>query len=243
MRRRLTRGAALMFTGAVLLLAADFWEKKGPDAWTTAEVEQILTDSPWAREADVAFVGDTSSPIGGGSRGRGGIGFPGQGRRTSGPGGISLPDGGWGSPFANDRLESAAFPKGNVLVRWSSALPVRQALARVGAQHMEERPDLLEKFYIISLTHVPAGMAQLAATPDRLRAAARLTPKGRASIRAQRIEVRPQPGTPGIDLYFPRSNRLSVEDRNIVFDLVAEEYAVSAKFKPREMLYRGELGL
>ena len=79
MRRQLTRGAALMFTGAVLLLAADFWEKKAPDAWTTAEVERILTDSPWAREAEVAFVGDTSSPIGGGSRSRGGIGFPGRG--------------------------------------------------------------------------------------------------------------------------------------------------------------------
>jgi hypothetical protein len=243
MRRQLLRGTAFLFTGVALLLAADFWETKDPATWSASEIERILTDSPWAQAADVSFVGDRSSPIGGGSRDRGST-FPGQGRRRSQRGGgISLPDGGWGTPFTTAGLQSPGMGSFPVVVRWSSARPVRRALQQVGAEHIEERPDLLEDYYIVSLTHVPAGMARLSDTPERLRTAARLTPRGRATVLADRIEVRPQPGTPGIDLYFPRSLRLTSADRNVVFELAADNYLVSAKFKPREMVYRGEFGL
>ena len=60
-------------------------------------------------------------------------------------------------------------------------------------------------------------------------------------MRAERIEIRPQPGTPGIDLYFPRKTELSTDDRQVVFELVAEDYELQAKFKPRDMVYRGKL--
>lgn len=232
------RAAALLLPGALLLLAADFWETKDPRDWSASDIERILTDSPWAREADVSFGGDRSSPIGGGGN------SPGQRRgRSRVPGGIGLPDGGWGTPFTTAGLQASGMGKNQVIVRWSSALPIRQALRQVGALQIDERPDLLRDYYIVSLTHIPAGMARLSDTPERLRAAARLTPKGRGTILAERIEVRPQPGTPGIDIYFPRDLGIEVEDRNVIFELAAESYVVSAKFKPREMVYRGEFGL
>lgn len=242
MRRRIVSATLILFASALVLYAADFWEQKEPDQWTTEEVERMLIDSPWAQEAQVRFVGDPGAPIGGSGRG-GGIGLPGQRRGSSGTGGISLPDGGWGGKFASVGTESRAFREGDIVALWSSSLPVRRALQLVGAAHIEKRPELLKDFYIVSLSRIPPGMARLADTPDKLRAAARLTPKGRTPIRAEHVEVRPQPGTPGIDLYFPRSANFSFDDRQIVFDLVAEDYEVIAKFKPRSMLYGGQLAL
>jgi hypothetical protein len=231
---------ALLFGG--LLLAADFWEKKAPEDWTPEEVETILNDSPWAQAGSISFVGDKSQPIGGGSRD--GIGFP----RSRFPGSrpttrSGQPDGGWGGKFAAAGKESRGFNDGDVIVRWSSALPIRQALELAGAADSAPRPELVQDYYIISLSRVPPGMAQLADEPEKLRAAAHLTPKDRASIGAERIEIRPQPGTPGVDFYFPRKTELSAGDRQIVFELTVEDYELKAKFKPREMIYRGNLEL
>lgn len=231
-----------MLTSAAVLLAADFWEKKAPEDWTAEEVEQILTDSPWAQELSLKFVGDRSQPLGGGSSG-GGIGFPGQRGRPGAGGGISLPNGGWGGNFAAIGTQSDAFGEADLVVRWSSAAPIRQALLRAGAQHIEERPDLLEDYYVVSVSRIPAPLARLADDPEKLRALARLIPKDRPAIRAERIELRPQPGTPGIELYFPRSADLSIDDRQIVFELTGEDYGATAKFKPRDMIYRGSLEL
>lgn len=243
MHRRLVPLMTLLFAGAALLLAADFWEKKAPQDWAPQEIDTVLSDSPWAQAADISFVGDTSQPIGGGSRG-GGIGFPGSRSPTSGPttrGG--QPDGGWGGKFSAVGKESHAVSGSDVVVRWSSALPVRQALELAGGAESLPRPDLLERYYVISLSRIPAAMARLADEPEKLRAAARLELKDRASIRAERIELRPQPGAPGIDLYFPRTAKLSADDRQILLELTAEDYELKVKFKPREMIYRGNLEL
>jgi hypothetical protein len=225
-----------------MLLAADFWEKKAPQDWTAEEVDTILTDSPWAQTASIAFVGDKSQPIGGGSGG--GIGRPRSPFPTSGPTNrTGQPDGGWGGRFSAVGTASRAFRGGDVVVRWSSALPIRQALEQAGAADSAPRPELLNDFYVISLSRIPPGMARLVDEPEQLRAAARLTPKDRAAIRAERVEIRPRPGTPGVDICFPRSPGLTADDRQIVFELVAEDYELKAKFKPRDMTYNGKLEL
>jgi hypothetical protein len=128
-------------------------------------------------------------------------------------------------------------------VRWSSALPIRQALEQAGAADSAPRHELLDDYYVISLSRVPPGMARLVDEPEQLRMTARLIPTDRAAMRAERLEIRPQPGTPGVDLYFPRTSELTVDDRQIVFELVAEDYELKAKFKPRDMIYRGRLEL
>lgn len=243
MRRRFVPRIALLFLCAAVLLAADFWEKKAPADWTNEEVETILTDSPWAQVGSISFIGDKSQPIGG-SSGGGGIGFPGSRFPGSGPTTrTGQPNGGWGGKFSAVGQESRGFSDGDVVVRWSSALPIRQALERAGSSDSAPRPELLRDYYVVSLSRVPPGMAQLADEPEKLRAAGRLTPKDRASMRAERIAMRPQPGVPGVDLYFPRKTELSADDRQIVFELTAEDYELKAKFKPRDMIYRGKLEL
>ncbi len=242
MQRHLVRAGLVFLVGAAVLLAAtDFWEKKAPEDWTSEEVETILTDSPWAQAASISFVGDKSQPIGGRSGRGGGIGFPGS--RFPGSGSTTRsgqPDGGWGGHFSAVGTESRGFNEGDVVVRWSSALPIRQALERSGTADSAPRPEMLKDYYVVSLSRIPAGMTRLADEPEKLRTAAHLTPKDHASMRAERIEIRPQPGTPGVDLYFPRKTELSADDRQIVFELTAEDYELKAKFKPRDMVYHGK---
>ena len=36
----------------LLLAAAPFWEAKGPAAWSEDELNQLLTESPWAQVAE-----------------------------------------------------------------------------------------------------------------------------------------------------------------------------------------------
>ena len=241
MQRHLVRASLVLLTSAAVLLAADFWEKKAPQDWTSEEVETILTDSPWAQVGSISFVGDKSQPIGGGSGG-GRVGLPRSRFPTSGPATrTGQPDGGWSGRYLAAGTESRAFSNGDVVVRWSSALPIRQALERTGAGDSVPRPELLRDYYVVSLSRIPAGMVRLADEPEKLRTAAHLTPKDRASMPAERIEIRPQPGMPGIDLHFPRETELGAEDRQIIFELVAEDYELKAKFKPRDMIYHGKM--
>jgi hypothetical protein len=231
-----------LLTGAAALLAEDFWEKKAPQHWTAEEVETVLTHSPWAQVGSISFVGDRSRPIGGGSGG--GIGFPSGRFPGSGPTTrTGQPNGGWGGDFSAIGQQSRALSDADVVVRWSSALPIRQALEQAGAADSAPRPELLDDYYVISLSRVPPGMARLVDEPEQLRMTARLIPTDRAAMRAERLEIRPQPGTPGVDLYFPRTSELTVDDRQIVFELLAEDYELKAKFKPRDMIYRGRLEL
>jgi len=48
---------------ALLLLAAPFWEVKAPEQWTAAELESLLTDSPWAQMADAGRHTPNSPPV------------------------------------------------------------------------------------------------------------------------------------------------------------------------------------
>ena len=89
--------------GAVMLLAADFWQKKPYTAWDATDIQRVLNDSPWAREVEILMgalrmagggPGDSgemarsSSPLAGAGR-EGGMGGPG----GAGMGGAAGPGG------------------------------------------------------------------------------------------------------------------------------------------------------
>jgi len=145
----------------------EFWEAKPSSEWSVEEVDRIITRSPWAKGASVAY---NSGPGGfggnGGGSGRsrgsggigipgGGIGFPGGGGNRGGyPGGYpgSGTGGGAGGPGAgaprdgndgNDRRRLDA------IVRWESGLPIQEAL-RIGAGNEKPNPDF-QKYYVIAL--------------------------------------------------------------------------------------------
>ncbi|HXN45922.1 MAG TPA: hypothetical protein VN893_04735, partial [Bryobacteraceae bacterium] len=62
-------------SGPLLLLAGDSWRDKDPAQWSSDEVNQVLTNSPWARQVTTSASqeGDRSQSGGsGGGSGRSG---------------------------------------------------------------------------------------------------------------------------------------------------------------------------
>ena len=123
----------------------EFWEAKPSSEWSSAEVERMITKSPWAKEVIISTGGRGGSgyPNGGnrrGGMGGGGIGFPGGGIGFPGGGGLGYPGGGrypngggypgGGSPnggnYPNDGPRTY-----HATLRWESAAPSRRPCASV----------------------------------------------------------------------------------------------------------------
>src|SRR5215203_4552745 len=118
--RQPTMRCALAGTVAVLLasaalIAADFWEDKDFTTWSPQQVEKMLSDSPWAKKATIVLGSLREGQASGGfSSGGAGFGGGGGGRDSDGGGG-----------------EFSGVRRITVTVAWISALPVRQAIARL----------------------------------------------------------------------------------------------------------------
>ena len=232
MSANLLRSTVVAVVGASVLLAAPFWEAAEPESWTQAQIDELLSDSPWAKPAEVTYTGDR------GGRFPGGVGVPGGGGggRTPLPRTGPWPGAGGGIGFP---YRSEAFEADSTIV-WTSAAPVREALARQGVRE-ELRDTYLADYYVVTLDGLPLPLAPLAETPEAFRNGARIERKNRPAIRATRVEIRPGPGVPNVELYFPSDGSLSADEKYVEVVLAAGDYAIRKKFKPAEMVYRGRL--
>ena len=142
----------------------EFWESKPSSEWNAEEVERMITKSPWAKDASVAYNGGPGGLGGNGNgggmgRSRGGIGFPGGGIGFPGGGGGNrggYPGGGYpggggdpGSSGGGRAPRDDGRRQFNATVRWESALPMQEAL-RIGASDEKPNPDF-GKYYVIAL--------------------------------------------------------------------------------------------
>src|SRR5260370_14151471 len=140
-RRNLLILAGAGFTGIRLHAASgDFWNKKPPSQWTTQEIDQLITKSPWAKEVKAQYApgeAPSSSNGSGYPGGSQGGGYPGgsQGRgRTRGGigipriGGLGIPGMGGGRP----RSGGGSHP-GGPTSPLSRPLPLANPLAVHGA--------------------------------------------------------------------------------------------------------------
>ena len=226
---RILRPAILGSLTASLLWAGAFWDSAPPESWTEAQVEQLLLNSPWAKEAEVDFLGSAPS----------GVGFPGGQRRSPGRLPSPFPGGGGGWLQASSYTNHAFDP--DVTVRWESALPIRHALDLADSGLNDG--SYAERYYVVTLTSLPLGAAPSADDPEQLRRSVALLRKGRPQIRAERVEILPQPGAPGVCVYFSREKRITLDDKTVELVLHLGDYQVSRKFKLKDMVYRGSLEL
>ena len=107
--------------GLCIGFAGDFWKSKKYSAWNEDETKKMQDDTPWARQVPIKYT-VTAGPGMGGMPGRGGMGGPPMG------GGGGMEGGGGFGPLGPPKPESQA-PK--VVLRWQSALPIKQAVARM----------------------------------------------------------------------------------------------------------------
>ena len=271
------------------LLAADVWDKKPFTDWTPKDVEHVLTTSPWAKETAAAMSGGDGG-MGGGGRGGGrsgggrgggaggggagggggadmdasmggagggaggGMGGGGGGGGMGGAGGGGVPGGG------------AAAPQTMVLIRWQSALPVKQALLRGKfgneASTAAEAQALLaneEAYYVIAVEKLPRmGMGRPSPAgksaegkggndPERMRQmmarSTSLLRKGKEPIKPEDVKMATAEKTMTVYFLFPRTEAITLEDKEVEFVTKMGPLEIKRKFKLQDMVFAGKLAL
>ena len=227
---------ALAF-GVAVSLASDFWEKKKFPDWSESEAGRMLSDSPWARPVLIS-LGSMAGSTGGlqpAERGSGGKSCSACADRAS--------------PMVGRAQLPTLAGSISLIVRWRTALPVKQAVAKLrfgeetaNSPTAREFLDRQETTYIVSLSGLPA-----IAVPDDLeqvKASASLNVKGRPPIPAEHVQGS---GAGSLALVFPKgqggNHVITLEDREVEFRVKLGAISVSRKFKPKEMVYRGKLEL
>ena len=233
LKRTLFFFVTTLFALTCLVLAGEFWENKAYQDWTDEETEKLLTKSPWSQTVTLGTGGMPASSrrgmpsaTGGSSRGGGGGG----GREGGGGGGMG---------------------EMNFTVRWDSSLPIRQAVMREyygpGVDSNEEAQKALNgkaSHYVVSLIGFSARMAQQ--NPDRfasLASNAVLKRKNQDPIVAGGIGVLPGDPPDGLVFYFPRTDPITLEDKEVEFQFEFGRLKIKEKFKLKKMVYKGKLEL
>ncbi len=251
---KISRARMLCILGLspLLALAGDFWSKPYTE-WTPEDVIRMLSNSPWAQEATAQTRMDRGdrgqrSGRGGGMGGGGGMGrvggingpMGGGGPLGTGNGGGGM-GGGRGSGRGDDNTGGPVrMPDVRTTVRWESALPVRQALAkRMDAELTEESPS-----YIIAVAGLPRRSRTDEDDPDRLeqiRIATTLSAKGRSGLAPQKLELAKDGST--LLFVFRRDEPFSLDDKEVEFVTKMGPMELKRKFKLKDMVYQGKLAL
>jgi len=218
-----------------LALGEDFWVKKDHSQWTDEEVRKILKDSPWARDVIVsappgsALTGiapasnrslsgidaENSAPAGRGGRGRGARG----GDIDNGPPEVLL----------------------TLNISWRSALPLRRAMAK-NRPELQGTLDREDENYVIVLSGLPARMARVLQNSEELKQSTLRRGK-KAPIRLAAVDVSPHAQTVDVIFAFPKTERITPEDKDVEVVLKVAQLEVKKKFSLKEMMYNGKLEL
>ena len=251
MRKRALAILVMVGLAAVALLAADFWKTKKFTEWTDKEVQKLLKDSPWARPVEVRLGGGGGGMSrGGGGRGaRGGGGIP---SAASGGGGGGMESeggmGGGGGRGGTSGIEAP--PTQTVIVRWHTALPIKEAVARarygdeVGTS--PEAAQMLQRqetHYVVGIIGLPLVLAKM--NPARLKSNARLKIKDRPPIEAEDVKAAADQRGANLYLFFPRtqpgSHMIVLEDKDVEVELKLGSTDIRRKFKLQDMVYGDKL--
>ena len=229
----------VVFLGVLTVAgAADFWLSKEYTDWSKEEATKVLTDSPWADTAEAVAppsaglgigsatnedsVGAYRDALGGGPRGR-----PSAGGAPGGP------------------------RKMQLQLRWASALPVRQAMARyqfgdevatsANAQQMiANTPNR----YVLEIAPVPSAL--FGGDAEHLKEISTLRIKGHKPIPPVAVQGREiKEGRMQVYLLFPKAAEggydITPEDKNVEIQLKFDTALCSKKFKLKDMVYHGKL--
>jgi len=251
-RKTLQQISVLGSVCAVALFASDVWKTKDYTQWSSEEVYKVLNDSPWAKQKNVTGGESGQSQRRSSSgQGRGG-GMGGGGGR-----------GGNGGNYPDDSPRGGGMRSMNVVVRWESALPIQQVLLRQRGRDPEESktPESNEKNYVIAvlgfrmpsqrdgedLDSLDRDRDSASKDNDRLRSrfldAAQLVLKGRPPIAAEDVQFEGRNGSTAIRFLFPRSSRISADDKEVTFELQSRGMKLEHKFHLSDMQYQGKLAL
>ncbi len=241
--------AVVMVCGFVLAcsaLAADFWQKKKYTDWTDEDIRKLMSDSPWAKTVTVALRGFGAPPavlpMGGGGGGGG--------RRGGGGGDAGGEGGGMGAGDGGSMMGGNAGTQ--LTIRWRSALPVRQAIARYSA--LREAPNAAAaaealtrpmQIYSVEIAGLPSKAVPM--DPEQIKSNAELRVKNQAPMRPAEVRIEAQGRTTAVYLLFYRTQagarEIQLADNEVEVFLQLEAGKISKKFKLKDMVFAGQLEL
>ncbi|MCW5982388.1 MAG: hypothetical protein KIT09_30155 [Bryobacteraceae bacterium] len=241
-RQRPKARLALLAALIVLpLIGAPFWETKDAAEWTDGQVYALLTASPWAKQTKVEL--NLEKPQAAGAPTWKELKIPG-----SGPGRPEQPV---GSPVGGIGGGKPKIPRdAQLLIRWSSAPVVGQALARYkasrnGAESESKPAEGSESLYHIEVLGVPAiaAFAGIPVLQDELYRSASLTTKSGRVIRPESVYATPQGEVLGISIRFLKDKPLTLDDRYVELAGKTSVFEFRKRFELRAMRSRGKLEL
>jgi hypothetical protein len=206
----LTVGVASRFYAGAAFGASDFWNRKDPDAWSSDELLQLTTKSPWAQATRVQFKArgrsdGLHSEIGTGRMGGRGEGAP-------------LPE----------------VPTTEVTVRWESAQPVLDALKYPMPPDFAGHYAIgVSDFPAIRKNESPEDVL------NQLKTGATLEAKAKDPVGAGVIQ-RVRAGSTILFGFSKELLPLGPSDKDVLFSLKTAQLVIKAKFEPKEMIYRGK---
>lgn len=245
----MTRRVFLSAIGAGTGLAAKSWEQPAFPNWSSELVDRMLTDSPWAKAFTVAFhLQQQALPL---RSDFSQIGLPSGIPGVGWPGGSRVPTGGGHPRRGGDSGGSGSRAEMYLTTRWSSALPIRQALAlqefgRGGLDH-PKAVELLTRAqteYIVEIFGFPTIVFPQGGgvLEKQLLKTAQLT-AGNAHVRAKSVEV-PEHGMHlRARLCFPLISGVAASDGVLRLSAQAGPAKIDQQFKLKPMVYRGVLEL
>jgi hypothetical protein len=222
--------AALMIIFAVCLWAADFWQTKPFTEWSDKDATKMTSNSPWAKEFSVEMPG-------GAAGGGGGGGGKGKGGRDGGQTGAEEAGGG--------------MPSVTLIVRWVSALPVKQALVRMNfkgdaanSDQVKKSLDMVEPDYVVVVSGLNRAMVR--GSTDELKqtmmAATELVIKGKEPIKPTDFKIIGQ-GRVDAVFEFPKTNPITEDDKEVEFQSKVGTITIRQRFRLKDMMFNGKLEL
>jgi hypothetical protein len=252
-----------IFLGSLIcapLAPSKSWDEPAFPAWTPEFVDRMLADSPWAKQGTLSFELDPVQRLQSSSYAQiglpGGIGLPGAGIP-----GVGWPTGGsrTGTPPSTWPRSGGSSGRGSsvrteiyLTTRWSSALPIRRALALqefgAGDLDAEKAVEMLNQQpadYVIEVAGFPTTVIRQGAKrfAAELLDSARLLVRGRPPMPPTSAEV-PEYGMHLVaTLRFQRFKDLAPNEGLIELSAESGRMSIRERFKLKNMLYGGVLEL
>ena len=229
----------VVLTASLLFGAKPPWEKP-PETWTPDDVTMLLNSSPWSVQTDGVmddpYDAREEQPAGPPQTG---LNIPGQNKPP------------WDGGVGRNRMGHLA--KVPVLVRWESALPIRQAQKEAGVPEGD--------WYVISVAGlVPAGRYRAigktetssssdgfvdARNPEELLEAfmsySKIEQKGGRDLQPENVKLDAASGV--VRIFFSRKNAIDLEGREVLFVTHLGKLNVKARFHISSMKYHGKIEL
>lgn len=247
-------GCALLGTG--MLAGGQKWLDKDFHTWTDAQAQQVLMDSPWARQVGATiYVENRDDP-----RDRVAQAPLAPGQNPSGPSyasdGYGVDDGHWdGGVMRKRRGDPPTIP---VTVRWASALPVREALVKTHDADATDTENTLrqaESHYVVTVSGLAPAQKAAAAHPTdggdpaadltRMRYGflntTRLLVSGKKPIAPEDIHIDTASGL--VTVYFPKGEPIVASDKEVEFRTSYGGLRVAQRFRLKDMMSHGQLEL